>query len=103
MKLQIGKDVQQDALFVEKTRDVANGIDNTPQVQKLEESNTIREVIENLDRYVTDKESNLTTIDFNTRLRASEVGSIVALQMLHTLRVGGSACSLIARSIKRHK
>lgn len=74
-----------------------------PSEYKLEEKNTIREVIENLDRDITDPKSNLTTIDFNTRLTATEIGSIVALQMLHTLRVGGSECSLIARSIKRHK
>ena len=88
-----------DNQFVNDTRI----INNKPQTQELQAPNTIREVIENLDRDVVDKGSNLTTIDFNTRLHASEMGGIVALQMLHTLGVGGSAVSLIARSIKRHK
>jgi hypothetical protein len=74
-----------------------------PSEYKLEENNVIRDVIQNLDSDTTDVHTNLTTIDFNTRLRSEEIGSIVALQMLHTLRVGGSECSLIARSIKRHK
>lgn len=72
------------------------------EVQTLEEVNNIREVLINLDKDEV-QEDNLTTIDFNTRLAQTEIAPIVALQLLHTLRVGGSACSLITRSIKRHK
>jgi len=49
------------------------------------------------------QQDNLTTIDFNTRLGQTEISSIVALQLLHTMKVGGRVCSLITRSIKRHK
>jgi len=72
------------------------------EVEKLEEVNNVREVLINLDRDVVE-DDNLTSIDFNTRLHDTEVGSIVALQLLHSLKVGGSSCSLITRSIKRHK
>ena len=72
------------------------------EVEKLEEINNVREVLLTLDKDEVG-DDNLTTIDFNTRLHQTEVGSIVALQLLHSLRVGGSACSLITRSIKRHK
>lgn len=75
---------------------------NVNQVEKLEEVNNVKEVLITLDKDEV-QEDNLTTIDFNTRLHESEVAPIVALQLLHSLRVGGSACSLITRSIKRHK
>jgi len=70
--------------------------------QKLEEVNNIKEVLINLDKDEV-QEDNLTTIDFNTRLGQTEISSIVALQLLHTMKVGGRVCSLITRSIKRHK
>ena len=91
-------DVATDSVFIDRTREIMR-----PQVQELRETNNIKEVIDNLDRDVVDEKTNLTSIDFNTRLTSSELGSIVALQMLHTLQVGGSSCSLISRSIKRHK
>lgn len=91
--------VDDDITFVNKTKK----INNQPQTQELQETNTITAVIDNLDKDIVDTRSNLTTIDFNTRLTSTEIGPIVALQMLHTLRVGGASCSLIARSIKRHK
>jgi len=93
--------VQNDLEFVENTRHIDNRL--IPQTQELREENTITAVIDNLDKDIVDTASNLTTIDFNTRLTSTEIGPIVALQMLHTLRVGGASCSLIARSIKRHK
>ena len=70
--------------------------------QRLEESNIIKDVINNLDND-TMQEDNLTSIDFNTRLQATEIPAIVSMQMLHTFKVGGRNCSLLARTIKRHK
>jgi len=75
---------------------------NVNNVEKLEEVNNVKEVLINLDKDEVG-DDNLTTIDFNTRLHQTEIGSIVALQLLHSLKVGGSSCSLITRSIKRHK
>lgn len=75
---------------------------NAQNVETLEEVNNVKEVLINLDKDVV-QEDNLTTIDFNTRLGQTEISSIVALQLLHTLKVGGRPCSLITRSIKRHK
>lgn len=94
------KNNDKDVQFIEKSKDVSHMLYNE---QTLQESNVIKDVINNLDSDVVDKDTNLTSIDFNTRLNDSELGSIVALQMLHTLNVGGSACSLLARSVKRHK
>ena len=85
-----------DISFIEQTRNVHNDVDT------LTEGNAILDVINTLDRDIIEQ-GNLTSIDFNTRLSGSEISNITALQMLHTLQVGGSACSLIARSIKRHK
>jgi len=95
----------------EKTLDIINGgmvnvnkaINmNGYKERKLENSSALKDVFENLDRDEMDAD-NLTTIDFNTRLRDDEIGDIVSLQMMTVLKVGGDECSLIARTIKRHK
>jgi hypothetical protein len=70
--------------------------------QKIENSSALKDVLENLDRDVLE-DDNLTSIDFNTRLTEDEIGNIVALQMMDVFKVGGSECSLMARTLKRHK
>jgi len=71
--------------------------------RKLEtNSSALKDVLDNLDKDELE-DNNLTSIDFNTRLREDEVGDIVALQMMDVLKVGGEECSLLARTIKRHK
>jgi hypothetical protein len=86
-------------LFLTNKKDNSYGYQDE---QKLEEVNNIKEVLINLDKDEV-QQDNLTTIDFNTRLGQTEISSIVALQLLHTMKVGGRVCSLITRSIKRHK
>lgn len=94
------RNTKEDVNFIEKTRD--KDFQQYTDTDTLQESNPIMDVINTLDRDVMETD-NLTSIDFNTRLEPSEIGNITALQMLHTLGVGGKSCSLIARSIKRHK
>jgi len=87
-----------------KQFDIVNGgYGNTGfKEQKLENSSALKDVLENLDRDEVEGDF-LTTIDFNTRLSLGEIGDIVALQMMDVLKVGGEECSLLARTIKRHK
>lgn len=75
---------------------------NFKNEEELKESNTITEVFDNLDRDVTG-EDNMTSIDFNTRLNTFEIPAISSLQMMNTFLVGGKYCSIMARTIKRHK
>ncbi|MFW6017085.1 MAG: hypothetical protein ACOCRK_11655, partial [bacterium] len=87
----------------QKELDIINGgYKNNIEEQKLESNSQLKDVLENLDRDVVEGDY-LTSIDFNTRLTSSEVGDIVALQMMDVLKVGGEECSLLARTIKRHK
>lgn len=103
--IKIGKDIQKvnkNDVDFNISKSNKPFLHNYQNVETLEEVNNIKEVLINLDKDVV-QEDNLTTIDFNTRLSHSEISSIVALQLLHTLKVGGKPCSLITRSIKRHK
>lgn len=84
--------------FIEETRVKTNNY----MEQQLDQPSAIKDAFDNLDKDVV-TDHNLTSIDFNTHLSDFEVGSIVALQMMSVLQVGGTECSLLARSIKRHK
>ena len=75
---------------------------NYANESQFEQVSELKEVFENLDKDVVEND-HFTSIDFNTRLSDFELSSIVALQMLVPLKIGGSYCSLIARNIKRHK
>lgn len=93
------KQYNNDIDFINKTKD-NNQIINE---QTFTQQSDVKEVIDTLDKDIIEPNTNMTSIDFNTRLTNLEIGGLVALQMLHSLDVGGNACSLISRSIKRHK
>ena len=75
---------------------------NYSNESQFEQVSELKEVFDNLDKDVVE-DDHFTSIDFNTRLTDFELSSIVALQMLVPLRIGGKYCSLISRNIKRHK
>jgi len=77
-------------------------IDSLDEEQLHSPNNIIKDVIDNLDRDVTNK-NGMNSIDFNTQLNAFEIPAMTVLQMLSTLGLGGSECSLLALRIQRNK
>ena len=73
-----------------------------PEETLSEGNNIVKDVIEALDRDIT-QEDSMTSIDFNTNLQAMEIPAPTTLQMLASLGVGGKDCTTLARRIQRNK